>query len=279
MYASDTMKCVVGIDYRGLFERGAAILARLAPTELNTTVVRVVEPVVSEGVPGLTPGHPYFDLTETFIKDAEEQNEQAAAKLGAAFGIQEKVVLLGDAGIELARYAEENTADLVAVGSEKKGFFANLFLGSVTRSLAVHCHTSVLVGKADIKPGLLRVVWATDLSAYNAACARQFVGWRPTGIGEIVLVHSQTDIDLDAEAELEEFKALFAPLGCPVTTKLVVHEASEAIRTAINPGDLLVVGAAGHSFMERALLGSVSFNEVAHTEHNVLIMRVPAESV
>ncbi|MBX3111557.1 MAG: universal stress protein [Fimbriimonadaceae bacterium] len=273
------MKCAVGVDFRGLYERGAAIVTRLAPVDLQTTLVHVVEPAVSEGLPGLTPGHPLYDLTSSFVQDAEHHNDEAAAKLGASMAVREKVVLLGDPGTELAQYADEKEISLVVLGAEKKGFLANLFLGSVTRYLAVHCPTSVLVGKGDIKPGPLRVVWATDLSAYNAACARQFVSWGPTGVGEVHLLHALTDADLDARQEIEDFKGLFSDLGCPVTSSLVDHQLSQAVREAMGPGDLLVVGAAGHSFIERALLGSVSFNEVAHTEHNVLVMRVPGASV
>ncbi|MBS1709046.1 MAG: universal stress protein, partial [Armatimonadetes bacterium] len=268
------MKCVVGIDYRGLFERGAALLAGLAPSTCETVVVRVIEPVVSEGVPGLTPGHPVYDLTDSLVKDAESHVDEEAAKLAKSFAVSDKVVLMGDPGIELARYADENDADLVVVGSEQKSFLASIFLGSTTRSLAIYCPCSVLFGKSAPKSGA-RLVWATDLSVYNKACLRKFLSWNPSGVKEVVVVHSDVEGVPGEIEELEAFANSFSPLGAKVSTVLSDQEPAKALDSVLLPGDLLVVGAAGHGFMERALLGSVSFHQVVHTQHNVLVMRVP----
>ena len=76
----------------------------------------------------------------------------------------------------LENLKKQGEAKLVAVGSERKGAFGSLFLGSVTRGLALESRVGVLIGKSAIPhDGPLKVLLATDGSEYFDRCLEKLM--------------------------------------------------------------------------------------------------------
>jgi nucleotide-binding universal stress UspA family protein len=186
--------------------------------------------------------------------------------------------------------ADEVGADLIAVGSSRKDFFGALFFGSVTRGLTNHAKQSVLITKEIELGPETRVVFATDLSPYAKRAFDKWVSFG-AGVDELHVVHmretAQTTWEpwmLDAVPQLGEIPmpnvdALQATLeeqyGSATSCVVVDGSAqSDLSEWAQKHGcDLLVIGAQGHGFGERLLLGSTALALTANSPLNLCIIR------
>lgn len=183
-----------------------------------------------------------------------------------------------------------------------QGRIQAMLFGSVSRKLVISAPASLCVAKRDVDPHRpLRAVLATDHSPYMARCVDQLLAWSPRGIGEILIVSAVPRalfgpefataypvagmgtggdaLGAWSEDSLRKLNAglqdRLSGLGCKVRARVVGAGPSEAIAAAVSEtrADIVIVGAQGHGFMERVVMGSVSMNEVVGTEHNVLVLR------
>jgi nucleotide-binding universal stress UspA family protein len=76
-----------------------------------------------------------------------------AAQLAAAHGVQSTFQLLtGDPADEIVAYADSIDADLVVIGSRRRGALAGALLGSVSRDVVRESRRPVLVVKGMSRP-------------------------------------------------------------------------------------------------------------------------------
>lgn len=235
---------------------------------------------------------------------SERLQERAASAMEQA--LREKSgptpvrVRIGHPLTELLNRADETKTELIAVRSSNKGPLSAFLLGSIARGLVEGAHQSVLLTHGSAPQGKLRVVVATDHSEYLESALAQLAAWHPTGIGHLTLLHvlppaykAQLDqlaqevaheaygrpIRTPEEVTQAAASALGTALGLPETA---VHSRVEqgAVPAAIErvldetDADLLILGAKGHSFLERLTLGSVSFRTVTTCPKSVLVLRV-----
>jgi nucleotide-binding universal stress UspA family protein len=198
----------------------------------------------------------------------------------------------------LLEFADSYGADLIVAGSERKGRWGSLFMGSVTRALAIYAKESFLVAKGPHE-GSERVatVIATDHSEYCDRCIERLLKWAPEGIGKLTIMTAQwTDIsmlemalkvsNLDpselhhwiaerTESKNRELAQKFEAIGIPCETRVIQAEPREAIEIAMRQAgaELLVIGAQGHGLTDRITVGSVAMHEVVSSPHSVLVMR------
>jgi nucleotide-binding universal stress UspA family protein len=123
-------------------------LARLAPGRtIVATVVAGVDPTMVTGVSGMAGGAMSPDemvaLEERSQEAGEEILDAAVATLG--LGDAERVVLMGEPGIELVLHAGDVGATVIVVGSQGKGRLKRVFLGSVSEHLVRNAPCPVLV--------------------------------------------------------------------------------------------------------------------------------------
>jgi hypothetical protein len=184
------------------------------------------------------------------------------------------------------------------VATHPRSLWSPSFVGSVSRSLAISCDASVLIAKGKIPEGRkLKAVLATDHSDYSTRWIDRFLQMKPAGIGEIQVVTAYDIDDHEAEILHRNLPSLgglvdtwiedrLCDRNCELIDKLteagyrakcrvVKGDANDVIRRTMQDAqaDLLIVGAQGHGFLERVLIGSVSLHQAVYEPYPGLIVR------
>jgi nucleotide-binding universal stress UspA family protein len=296
------MKILVGVDAHRRCQPVIVLLGRLNFADATAIALSVVEEPTSIGlaVPpdmGAAISLDISRITEAAQQHAHKTAEEAAKTL-EEYGINaEPKIVFGGAADKLEEAASDMKADLIAVGSEGKGTLESLIFGSVSSALCSHANTSVLVGKGEVaKEGKVRAVFATDLSKYATKCLHRFVEMSSQGLSKVTLMSAyQVTINQRAdmfgipgvepaieegfrdqiEKKMQHDANALKSLGCEVETLLKESEPNEGIAQAMKEtgADLLIVGAKGHSAVERFLLGSVAHYQISHGQYPVLVVR------
>jgi nucleotide-binding universal stress UspA family protein len=296
------MRIVVGVDGEGAYESALAWVQSLRFAQPEVILASVVEP----------PRPPVVGVVAPFSEEAYQQAMQAQTealqtRLAAAQqqlqtqGIAAETALLhGQASAKLLELADERDADLIALGATRKGALQALLVGSVARAALTHARQSLLIAHTPPptdKP--LHAVLATDHSEYNARCIERLVQFAPQGIRRIAIT---TAFDLDEETlqaltrsapavqesgvewivehlhernrqVCERLRPLNAACESVVVEGLPIPAIREAMRET--ESQLLILGAKGHSLLERLSLGSVSYHFAIGEAVNLLLLRVP----
>ena len=241
----------------------------------------------------------YADAQRFEVDDAEMKLADLSQEFHRLRGISAKsFASCGAPAAEIFRYAERIEADLIVVGRTERGPVGRLFLGSVSRSIVVGSKISVLVVETPVpeEDGPLRAVIATDHSQYARECIEHLYELAPQGIAQLTILnvydkseHERLQSAFPTEAQelshahvarrknstdslAREFKQL-VPI---VESEVEVSDIRAAIREEMkktNAG-LLVLGAHGHTWLERTMLGSISFQQAFGEPYSVLIMRI-----
>ncbi len=283
------MRVIVGIDQE-TYPPALDLLVALRFAAAELQLVHVIESPLQD-LPKV-PLDPVRDWLDNLQEQARRELEAARRRLeGSSYQI-ETTILHGDTPKALIERGREWGADLVAIGSSKKGHWGALFYGSVTKAIAAGAEQSVLVAKQPPRREEgLHVVVATDHSDYFSRCFERFLGWEVGGIRSATVLTSLSregvpkgalsDKTFDAlqEEVREQNEKLCARLrekGVEASSLLSSSPPQDAIATTMKEtnADLLILGAQGHGFWDRVRLGSVSYYEVIATDHNVLVLRV-----
>lgn len=292
------MKIIVGVDFSQQSKEACQLVQRLQLPQADIILTHTMEtfyPNAMETFPMQQVGaiEQYVALQENEAKKHMGELTQWFVSHGTTVKSE---IRRGFIANQLLEAANEENADLIALGSGGKSALASFFVGSVSRKVVSDAKQSVLIAKNGIqKNGPLKVVFATDHSPYSLAAAEHLARWKPKGIAEItvmtaypsqlldvmksVMENYQGDVRPWVERQLTEqnkevIKKL-AGIGCPVEQRLVANNANEGIDIVMKDtgADLLVLGAVGHGFFDRLTLGSVSFHQAVATAHPVLILR------
>ncbi|GIV02738.1 MAG: hypothetical protein KatS3mg015_1568 [Fimbriimonadales bacterium] len=278
-------------------------LADAAPT-----VVHIIEPAHPAAL-SLSP-EAAFGLAEELdeILEAVEAHgkavlESAKSRL-ASEGIEASTALLhGHPVEELVRYCTEEDVDLILMGSEKKGPVAAALFGSMSRAMAQHARRSLAIAKQPIKEGnAIHAVLATDHSEYMERCVEELIRLAPHGINRLDLVTAFTAesylqehalgrmpvmsddvldrIVADLENKNDALKSRLHSIAPVIHSHVVRDHAIPAIKKVMQEteADLLILGAHGHSAIERLLMGSVSHHMVAVEPFSVWILRPKSQA-
>jgi nucleotide-binding universal stress UspA family protein len=232
------------------------------------------------------------------------QLTESTARLLAREGEPQPVgsVLFGHPTEALLRRAESLHAELVAVNaSHAHTEPIAALMGSVARGVVLGAHQSVLIARpsqlyaADDQP--IRAVFATDHSDYANRCLEKLLDFAPRGLSHLLIMTAAPEHELEVlDKELPELgvtvsasvrqalerrnhtlaQSLGRELGkTKVETVLSTLPILEAIERALDQAsaDLLILGAKGHSFLERLTLGSVSLHQALSGPSSVLVLR------
>lgn len=296
------MRIVVGVDGEGAYEAALAWVVALQFAQLEVILASVVEPPRPPVVGVIAP----FS-EEVYQQSYEAQVEALQARLAdlqqqlTAQGIAVETVLLhGQASTQLLDLADEREADLIALGATRKGALQAMLVGSVARAALTHAQQSLLIAHTPPPTDQpLHAVLATDHSAYNYRCLDRLAQFAPQGIRRIAIT---TAFDLDEETlqaltrnapavqesgvewiieHLHERNRQvydrLRPLNAACESVVVEGLPIPAIREAMQETDsqLLILGAKGHSLLQRLSLGSVSYHFAIGEATNLLLLRVP----
>lgn len=243
-------------------------------------------------------------LVRQAVERAQAEAEKAAARLRDTFpGWSVRAEAVADAPHgALVRKAAEWAADLVVVGSHGRSALARMILGSVSQQVLHNAPCSVRVGRRGPEQGQprgprVRLVLGVDGSVDSAAAVSAVAArhWPP---GSEVLVVGVVDarvildhLQLAPPAGGAHGAAAGASAGLADSLARVcddLRRSGVAATAAILDGDprkvliqeaqrsaadCIVVGAKGHSRIERLLLGSVSAALAARAPCSVEVVR------
>lgn len=296
------MKVLIATDGS---EHASATVELIAQLPLPTaTTVAALSVVYSEDAVAVSiPFDPLNRNDRRYELIADEANraavgfiEAAAERLQSADRQLVGLLRFGHLADEVVRAAQETDADLLVVGSRGLGAFRGWLLGSVSQSVVATAPCSVLVVRPRSAVNLhdpLRVLLATDGSDHAVfatdVLSRLQLGEHAT-LNVLTVCHPVTSSGfamavLSGQCAGDELAAarLFVEgvaeslraLGAEVTGMVRSGTPADEIMAAAQEwqADLIVVGARGHSALERFLLGSVSQKLATYAPCSVLIAR------
>ncbi|NBQ54040.1 MAG: universal stress protein [Proteobacteria bacterium] len=293
------MRIVLGVSSPENHVHAMQLLAALRFPKSEIHAVHAVDRLAGPEYFGLPPGSGDVAARIEAMQQegAEAELRDAAARL-ENLGLRaiRREVLGGFPGSAVCTYSDSVKADLIALGWEKHGPVEGLLAGSVARSVVVHAKQSILLAKHPHEDKPVSCVLATDHSPYMNECIQRFISWHPAGIANITILSAfphrmastlgqlMPDMAVNirpwVEQQLieknESLMRKITDLGPVVTDSIVTREpVHKAIADTMRErsADLLIIGAHGHGFFGRAMLGSVSYPQAITEPHSVLILR------
>jgi len=304
------MQIVVGIDASGK-DDALKLVKRMRFTTPSFDLTQVIPP--SPWSPTGVYGGLALEASITYedfqaMENAETEQARSmlintAAMVQSEDGNSSISVLHGYPPDQLMTHADKVHADLVAVNAPHEGPLLAYLTGSVSRALVIGASQSVLLargcGAADSTDKSVRAVLATDHSPYMERCIEEFLRFRPRGLEELTILTAYPGADMEAltaymfhlsvkpadalRADLERrndalaqyLQEKLAPLPVKIRSVVSSEPVNRAIENTMEEthSDLLVLGAQGHSFLQRLTLGSVSFRETMTAPYSVLVLR------
>lgn len=294
------MKILVGVDTVGHYQSALNLARRLkfsGPRWILAHSVDAALPITGFGTGmELAYGVEYAKLANDAATDAIIAARKDAMAKGL---VVEDILLAGNPARALTYYADEHGVDLVAVHSEQKGRVGSLFLGSVSKGLALGCPHSILLAKGEIaQEGPIIGVFATDHSEYANEALQTLIDLKPEGIKCIHVItalhmgfgsapehrdlskHVPTLMDElkeETKRKTDEAVAKLRVAGFEASGEVIDAATDDAIRDAItlHKADLLIMGAHGHGFWHRLTLGSTSLHQAIAEPWSVMLIRQP----
>lgn len=297
------MRITLGVDSRTPEANDpiVSLLKRLVFPQSHVDVVHLVAPLVfpsGELLPALV-GFAAFSYEQTEWPDASAAVTAVAESLQPIYTTSE-LVLVGSPAEGILREAERAETDLVALNASHDPAWKSAFIGSVARAAVVGATASVLLARQPKDPQRpLHAVLATDHSAYGDRCIERLGSCLPQGIAELTVLtafplaatqeqliqlgkfdqatrgtleHELKGRNADVIARLDAAFGESSPVMQSRVVDAPIHEAIQQTMEETN-ADLLILGAHGHSFVERLTTGSVSFREALSSPYSVLIVR------
>ncbi|WP_448587351.1 universal stress protein [Thermocrinis sp.] len=287
------MKFLVPVDFTDITNPLLRITKKLAlKHSAQILLLHTIPPVIYLPYPesfGISP----IDLSK--LAELESKNvETAKRKLSALaeFLSPVSVEILVDVGDPAeVILAKENLADLIIVGSHRRGLVEKILIGSTSEKVVSYSHKPVLVLKGKEVESFRRVCVAHDLSKHAQTAFEFFLSLIPAEEGaKLTILNVEETVDIPmvdviteeitkkiAEEKAKYFNSLLEKaqdMGWIAELVIEKHgNVSAGIVQFLKQGeyDLLVMGSRGLSGLKRVLLGSTSSDVLRKVEIPVLI--------
>jgi nucleotide-binding universal stress UspA family protein len=277
-----SLRCIVAAtDFSAFSERVVQRAARIAQQhDADLHLLHVVRSL--DLYPGLTLGPDEFGQHDEELRQAEQNRLDVMANaLAGQFGIRtHPVTRLGRAHAEIAAYAQEVSADLVAAGARGESTLMDLILGSTISRVLRVVACPVLVVRKPADESYRRVLAAVDFSPVSASVvehALSLADGAPVDVLHVLGSGVEQRLRKAKLAELDVTDWLArqrAEAGRQLDSLLEPIENSASVSRLVLPGfppaaicqriddgpvDLVVLGRHGHGGgLQEWLLGSVS---------------------
>ena len=289
------MQIVIGVDGSPEAEQACWFVAdRTWPAGSRVVLVGAYAPRVewaSYAAVGIDVSDERHDELEALLDArAEIFRRSGALRVRVEVGI-------GPAGDVLAKAASDHFADLVVVGSRRRGPLSSAILGSVSAHLVDHSPCPVLVVR---QPTATRMLVATDGTPSSRSIPTILAAWNPAfrglpvevlsvapryafvtpwsgqeaeddpGIEDLAFHRDIAEHVADELMDLGWHSAAVARAGAPEKEIVAAGKAWGA--------DLIVTGSRGIGTLQRLVGGSTAHDVLLHTQSSVLVVRgqVPA---
>jgi nucleotide-binding universal stress UspA family protein len=294
------MRVVLGYGASPDSDVAAALVARVHwPHESQIRIVHAVETRAASG-----PDDPLAPAAGRAPTRLAQEDADLAAQSVARWLEQipaaEFTLGYGKAVTVLADEARLLNADLLVVGSRRRGPYATLLFGSVSADLVDMAPCPVLIARGST---VSRVVLAADGSDAAQRAIEIVAAW-PLFDGAVVEVLSVGDAAADAAADVGtdaavgrgDTEGVADPRGGSADPLTIAQAAAQRLRAAgrqanatarigkpaehilelaaTSRADLVVMGTRGHTGLNRAILGSTAREVLLATEASVLVCRI-----
>lgn len=294
------LRAIIGVD---TVEHAESVLRLLCRLKIDPTAVELLH-VVDASLPLMPVGAfsgpeligEYADALRTIGEETLKRAKQAACEQKVT---ARATLVYGPPAMTLLDYATENRLDLIALHATLRGPLGSFVYGSVSRAVAIGAKQSVLVAKGDVpSDGPLRAILAVDHSDYCNRCVDKLLAWKPLGLGEVCVLNAfhieGPMLDLMPKKALkgnqtasewlegrireknEQIVDRFRAMGVKAEQRIQHGHPNDVIRSAMKDlkAELAVLGAHGHGFLERLVVGSTSLHQVVAEPYSTLLIRV-----
>jgi nucleotide-binding universal stress UspA family protein len=291
------MKIIVGVDLQQAYKPALHLIGKLELKDPELLFVQA-SPTVDSMLPPFPIDGATVNLLHSAFRDAGEAALLEAETEAKNMGLTSLPLLcVGPSAELLNECVERESADLVALRTTHRGAWQSEFMGSVTRTVMLCGHISVLIAKHEPTSGnKLDAVFATDGSEFNDRCLERFLTMRPAGIETIHVVsawglaspfehllrhalpHSpdmNTELQSAAKSAAERTAARLTEVGYKTVAEVHQGAPDKVLHDAMiqSGAGLLILGAHGKNWIERLLIGSTSLHQVIDESYNVLVLR------
>jgi nucleotide-binding universal stress UspA family protein len=292
------MKIVICVDVCKHGSKLAEFVSRFDFPEAEFYFVHIVLPIMTAPLEGGS-AVAYAEAQQIALDDAKAELSGLAEEFSRGRNKPaQSYTVCGAPAAQILRYADQIDADLIVVGRSQRGTLGRLLAGSVSRGIVVGSMTSVLVVQSPVPEGslALNAVFATDHSSYAKKCSARLNELHPRGFSRLTVLNvfdgdeiARLRATFPAEAEALERSLLTKHKNETVAVAQELDALAPAVEATFEIGkvpdsisgtmektraDLLIVGAHGHTWLQRTMLGSVSFEQAFGEPYSVLIVRV-----
>ncbi len=281
------MKIVVGHD--GSASSSAAV--RWAANEASRcgAPLRIVECVSIPAPAASAAGWIATDALPVLRDLSEQRLGELGDSIAAAYPHLEIIteVCLAPAASALCEDLEPD--DLVVVGASRRHGAAAFWLGNTPRRLTRISPCPVVVVPQSISDPPLRVVVGVGETPDSETALRWAAGEATRHGVSLHLIHAWIDpfmpdnlssiqatevARIEARCELDRALSVAREVAGPdVTGELIEGQPSEALQSALNDGDLLVLAGHGRNALAAAVIGSVVNDVLDHVSVPVAVIR------
>ena len=288
------MRLLLALDGSDVSKYATDFITRLPwPSGTEVTVVTVVVDTAM----GEIDGEVWMKIRETAHHTAQQNYQEAAAKLGAKFATVEHVLEEGHPNRAILEVAKRRDVDLLVLGARGHSLVARVLLGSTSDYVANHARCPVLVvrppsaealaaGKLPTAP--MKVILAYDGSPGSKQAAAQMfaLDWNADTQIQITTLLERPplipDEEIYDEAAIEEgeknLAALVAEAKCKANVSYRVRETVHVGDTLAyladeQHGDVIFVGDTGKSALAQFFLGSAAKHILHHSSSSVWVAR------
>jgi nucleotide-binding universal stress UspA family protein len=283
-------KILVAVDFSEITDsvvNSAIFVGKLFDAEI--TVMHAIEPPVITLY-----DNPFLDNADIILELEEILRQKASEHLDKYIKLIEKAGLKAEKRIEIGTIAEtilevadEIKADLIVIGSHKKGLIEKLLLGSVAERVLNKARTSVLVVKGNELIKLERILCGYDFLPSSQLALEIAVELAEKTDAEVEVLHADYDewfthfkniYDEVYKKKIDMLKQLEEELkkkNIKVKTKIEKGKPEKVILKEIqeyNP-DLTILGKRKSSDIKKIFLGTVAMKVVKGTDKPILIVK------
>jgi nucleotide-binding universal stress UspA family protein/multisubunit Na+/H+ antiporter MnhG subunit len=278
------MRVIIGHDGSS----GADLAARLAASIdwPSGTAIRIVRAAPAEELAPIDALSPAKSRPVISDQELDEPALRAAALLIERPGVTvETAAVRGDAADVIADEAVAFRADLLIIGSRRRGFVQSLVGSSPAGEVVDRAPCPVLVARSTV---LRTVMLTTDGSSQSAVAVELVARWPIFDLTRIHVVTVSSDAppartlgagspSAEGQRTVDAVAALLMDAGRDVVSEVLhgrpgARIAEEARAQAV---DLIVIGSRGRTGLGRTLLGSVAGDLLTSASCSVLIVAPP----
>jgi nucleotide-binding universal stress UspA family protein len=289
---------LIPVDGSSRAEEAVRSVQALSPPEHVLLLHCISIPHLAYPGTGMSIGREYSEAAEHSLRDEGTRIlEKAASLLPTGCGQVSQHLEIGDPASIILSMAQNQSVDLIIIGSRGLGTIREHLIGSVSHRVATHATCLVLIIKAPVVP--LKTILLPIAQPLDAEWTTEFLSHQPfRDTPHVTVLHVipflQPVLPIRAllpdswKRELQEGGARLTKdvtdqltnLGYPVESIAEPGAPSSVIQEQVSRlhPQLLIMGTPGRSPLQRLAQGSVSHATIHHASCSVLLIREPIAS-